>query len=352
MTQRLDPQAIDLAAFQALVETPSPAPARAARMPEGVPVYEAADLIDHLHDARRANLLDEWAQVLRDGAGAFVVSGATRDRAVVERASQVFDQIIAQERAEQAGGGDHFAAAGNNDRIWNSLEKHALADPSNFAAYYANPWIDAAAEAWLGPRYQMTAQVNLVRPGGQAQTAHCDYHLGFMSQGQAAQWPAHAHAMTTALTLQGALAHIDMSVESGPTKLLPRSQKYDLGYLAFHDPAFRAHFEDRCVQLPLQTGDLLWFNPATFHAAGENRTRDVARLVNLFQVSSAFGRPMEQVNRTAMLAQVEPLLDRFDGLARQALVRATAQGYAFPTDLDLHPPVDGLAPKTDQDRLL
>ena len=35
--------------------------------------------------------------------------------------------------------------------------------------------------AWLGPAYQVTSQVNVVRPGGVAQDPHRDYHLGFLS---------------------------------------------------------------------------------------------------------------------------------------------------------------------------
>lgn len=31
------------------------------------------------------------------------------------------------------------------------------------------------SEAWLGPGYQLTAQVNVVRPGGKAQEPHRDY---------------------------------------------------------------------------------------------------------------------------------------------------------------------------------
>ncbi len=352
MIQRLSSSDLNLNLFTDLISTVSDKPALAASLVEGVPVYSAQELANNLESESRSQLLDEWAEVLLNGAGVFAITGAVSNEAIMDQATTVFQDIIAGEKAASVGGGDHFATAGNNDRIWNSLEKHALSDPANFAAYYANPWIDAAAEAWLGPRYQMTAQANLVRPGGQAQTGHRDYHLGCMSQQQAAQFPAHVHAVSATLTLQGAIAHVDMPVESGPTKLLPHSQKYELGYLAFHDQSYRDLFEDRCVQLPLKKGDLLWFNPALFHGAGANHTRDVERLVNLFQVSSAFGRPMESVDREAMLKRVEPLLSSYRGLERQALVRATAEGYAFPTNLDTNPPVGGLAPETDQDRLL
>ena len=51
---------------------------------------------DHLHDARRAALLDEWAEILLAGAGVFVIAGATPDTAIIDTASQVFDQIFGQ----------------------------------------------------------------------------------------------------------------------------------------------------------------------------------------------------------------------------------------------------------------
>ena len=49
--------------------------------------------------------------------------------------------------------------------------------------------------------------------------------------------------MSALLTLQGAVAHTDMPVESGPTKLLPFSQRYPQGYVAWRRADFRAYFE-------------------------------------------------------------------------------------------------------------
>lgn len=34
---------------------------------------------------------------------------------------------------------------------------------------------DAVFEAWLGPGYRVTAQTNIVKPGGRAQQPHRDY---------------------------------------------------------------------------------------------------------------------------------------------------------------------------------
>ncbi len=266
-------------------------------------------------------------------------------------ATEVFRTIIAEEAGR--GKGDHFAAAGANDRIWNALQKHALRDPEGFVAYYANPALAAVSTAWLGPHYQMTAQVNQVRPGGKAQRAHRDYHLGFQTAEAAARFPGHVHQMTAMLTLQGAVAHCDMPVESGPTKLLPFSQDYAPGYIAFHDDPHAELFEAQYVQLALDKGDAVFFNPALFHAAGENRSADIERMANLLQVSSPFGRAMEAIDRQAICNAIYPALSEalLSPQERTAAIAAAAEGYAFPTNLDSDPPLGGSAPATQADLL-
>ena len=318
-----------------------------------VPIYVVADLAaDFEAPARRRALLAEWAQVLGARSGALVLKGAVSNRGVLDAATAVFEEVIAREKAAGGQGADHFAAAGANDRVWNALQKLCEADPELFARYHAAPAIAAVAEAWLGPFFQMTAQINLVRPGGQAQSAHRDYHLGFQTAEVAARFPAHAHDLSAALTLQGAIAHCDMPLDSGPTKLLPFSQLYRPGYLAYRRADFRAYFEEAHVQLPLAAGDGLFFNPALFHAAGENRSADIQRMGNLLQVSSAFGRAMESVDRAGMCRRLYPVLRRLkaDGalspIEIEAVIASAAEGYSFPTNLDSDPPVGGLAPET------
>lgn len=345
----------DLAAFAALTGQrldPASVP-YAAEVVRNVPVYEVARLRAALADpARRRALTGEWADVLGRSAGVLVLRGAHPDTAPVDAATRIYEAVIAAEKAAGRGGADHFAKAGANDRIWNSLQKLCEADPEVFALYFGNDAIAAVCEAWLGPGYQMTAQVNLVRPGGAAQTAHRDYHLGFQTEETAARFPAHAHDLSAVLTLQGAVAHCDMPVEAGPTKLLPFSQGFRPGYLACRRPEFRDFFEAHCVQLPLARGDAVFFNPALFHAGGENRTRDVQRMANLLQVSSAFGRAMEAVDREGMCRRLYPVLrrlcaeGRLDAAAAEAAIAAAAEGYAFPTNLDTDPPLGGLAPET------
>lgn len=224
------------------------------------------------------------------------------------------------------------------------------------ADYDANDLIATACRAWLGSGYQITSQVNVVNPGGAAQEVHRDYHLGFASDVQAARFPAHVHQLSPVLTLQGAVAHSDMPTETGPTMYLPYSQKYLPGYLAWRRPEFGEYFEAHRVQLPLRKGDVVFFNPALFHAAGANRTADVRRMANLLQVSSAFGRAMEAVDRSAMSVAVSPALQAMadDGASPAAIanvIAACAEGYPFPANLDLDQPVDGLAPATRADTL-
>src|SRR5205085_11682474 len=98
--------------------------------------------------------------------------------------------------------------------------------------------------SWLGPGYQVSSQVNVVNPGGEAQRPHRDYHLGFLTDEEAFRYPLHIHLLSPVLTLQGAVAHCDMPVETGPTMYLPHSQKYEAGYVAWRRPDFIAYFDE------------------------------------------------------------------------------------------------------------
>jgi len=76
-------------------------------------------------------------------------------------------------------------------------------------------------------------------------------------------------------------------------------------------------------------------------------------MANLMQISSAFGRAMEWRDTDAMCLAVYPHLAAADlkpvDVAR--VVAAVAEGYAFPTSLDLDPPIGGLAPESQADIL-
>lgn len=325
----------------------------AVEVVKDVPIYDCAALRAGRNGANSdRELMREWAGIFANGPGVLVLRGAVPDTAVVDAATAVFAAILDDQRESGDGGGDHF---GTNDRIWNSLEKLCLRAPDVFAAYHGNIILDLAARAWLGPNYQMTAQVNLVHPGGEPQQAHRDYHLGFQTNDVAKDYPIAAHLFSPQLTLQGGIAHCDMPIEAGPTQFLPFSQTYAPGYLAYRLPAFQDYANDYFVQLPLQKGDAIFFNPAMYHAAGGNRSAEIERLANLFQVSSAFGRAMESIDRHAMCLALYPSLSdkkasgALDDESIDAAIAAAAEGYSFPTNLDSDPPIGGLAPKTQAD---
>ncbi|MDX6330879.1 MAG: hypothetical protein QOI83_3262 [Streptomycetaceae bacterium] len=347
----------DLDGFRAVVEQctdPRDYP-YAARAERNVLLYDSDRLrAAAATPAGRRDVQAELVRALTDGPGIVVFRRAFPDLSVVDRATGAFNALIADQRASGATAGDHFARPGANDRVWNAMGKMALRDPETFTDYYANDIVVLVSTAWLGPGYQITSQINVVNPGGAAQTVHRDYHLGFLPNDVAAAYPAHVHHLSPVLTLQGAVAHCDMPVESGPTMYLPHSQKYEPGYLAWRLPEFHEYFEANHIQLPLAKGDAVFFNPALFHAAGTNRSAGIKRMANLLQVSSAFGRAMETVNREAMVNAVFPVLlkRKAEGAGRdwlEAVVSACAEGYPFPTNLDIDPPVDGLAPLSQAD---
>ncbi|GGE42680.1 phytanoyl-CoA dioxygenase family protein [Actibacterium pelagium] len=341
--------------FEALIaERLSPDCLRFAdRVENNIPIYEAEQVKTALASSfQRQALMAEWANVLADHSGAVVLKGAVPDLQAIDDATAIYETIIEEERLANSGG-DHFGERGANDRVWNSLQKLCLRDSAVFARYFASPAIAAISEAWLGPWYQMTTQVNLVRPGGKAQVCHRDYHLGFMTEEQSQSFPARAHLLSPSLTLQGAVAHCDIPIESGPTKLLPNSQRYGPGYLATLLPEFREVFENHHVQLPLEKGDGLFFNPGTFHAAGDNSSADIERMANLMQIGSAMGRTLERIDRTAMVRALYPaLMDLgLTGSKRAATIGAAAEGYPFPTNLDTDPPIGGLASESQAELL-
>jgi ectoine hydroxylase-related dioxygenase (phytanoyl-CoA dioxygenase family) len=254
---------------------------------QNVLIYDGARLRTELsRPVRRPRVEAELASALLDGPGVMVL--AFDDPWVIDRATREFEAIIAARRATGGTADDHFAVAGQNDRIWNALGKLALRAPEVFADYYANDLIATTCRAWPGPGYQVTSQVNVVNPGGAAQEVHRDYHLGFASAERAAQFPAHVHRLSPVLTLQGAVAHTDMPAEAGPTMYLPYSQKYLPGYLAWWRPEFREYFET---------------DEGTSPAAVAN------------------------------------------------VIAACAEGYPFPTNLDLDQPAGGLVPSAQADIL-
>ncbi len=345
---------IDLEAFKRLCsqKTELAAYPGAQAVEQNILIYDGPALRRLLaFDDTKTSLRHELARALNDGPGVLVIKAAYEDVSVIDRTTTLFREIVAAERAGGTAKGDHF---GRNERIWNSTQKACVLAPDLFIDYYGNPLMSLVCEAWLGPCYRITAQMNNVKPGNKAQSVHRDYHLGFQSAQTTARFPAHAQVMSQYLTLQGAVAHMDMPLEMGPTVLLPYSHQYGPGYMAYRRPEFGQYFSEHRSQLPLGQGDMIFFSPALFHGAGENTTGD-DRVANLLQISSAFGRTMETLNNHAMIEAVYPaLIKRLENGAVsdevvENIIAAVADGYAFPTNLDSDPPIGGNAPETQQD---
>eukprot|EP00941_MAST-03F_sp_MAST-3F-sp1_P003173 g3173.t1 len=299
---------------------------------------------------------DELMKAFSDGPGVVVIKNSVAHD-VIDQVSNTFSKILKEERESCMEAGDHFSTPGANSRLWNSIEKLAVSDPEGFSKYFANDIVPLVSRSWLGPAYQVSSQLNIVHPGGKAQTPHRDYHLGFMSNPQRELYPAHVHAFSSMLTLQGAICHCDVPINAGPTTFLPHSHKLEDGYLAYELDDFVEYYEENYVQLPLEKGDCIFFNPALFHAAGNNVSKDIHREVNLLQISSPMGRAMETIDRERMAVQLFPFLlensvkKKLSEEEVKNVIAASTEGYPFPTNLDLDQPVDGLAPISQSDIL-
>ncbi|KAK4570088.1 hypothetical protein LTR86_003058 [Recurvomyces mirabilis] len=328
----------------------------ATRIEKNIPIYDCSKF--DLEDKESVDRLqDEWHHILLSGPGVYILQNFYPNTTIIDTTNTAYEAIATHEISETGAKGDHFSAAQTNTRIWNSLSKHCLQDPASFMKYHSNPLFRLVCESWLGPAYRITSQVNIVKPGGQAQTVHRDYHLGFQTPKDSVKWPKSMHVASQFLTLQGAVAHTDMPIESGPTRFLPFTQMFEEGYLAYRLPGFQKYFQENYVSLPLKKGDAVFFNPALFHAAGENTTKDFSRSANLIQVSSACGKPMEGLDSIPMVEACWDLLVakyKAERCSREvdALIRAIGEGYSFPTNLDRRPPAPGgMAPESEQDLL-
>jgi ectoine hydroxylase-related dioxygenase (phytanoyl-CoA dioxygenase family) len=323
------------------------------RIEHQIPVYDGHRL-RNLDDEQMRAVQREWAECWLHGVGIIAISDFYAEADSVDAMTRVLLRLIEREQRDKNAIGDHFAGQGANKRLWNALEKVSVEDPQVFIDYYQNPLLGVVAEAWLGPGYQVTAQVNLVPPGSSAQAPHRDYHLGFQTDTEVERYPQHVQTMSAFLSLQGAVAHADMPVESGPTRVLPHSQRYELGYQLYRQEDFKTFFEQHAVQLPMALGDAAFFNPALMHGAGANNSEAIQRIANLLQISSPFGIPMETVGHDRIqLACYDALkASTLQVGALETLSTVISDGYPFPTNLDRDVPDSSLTPTSSKQLLL
>ncbi len=299
-------------------------------MERNVPVYDAG----RLHDDRETAA--ELVRALADGPCIVVLEGAFPDPSVVDRATAVFDALIAEQRASGTDAGDHFAAPRTNDRVWNALEKAALHDAEAFADYYAND-AGPGRPGLARPRPPGHLPDQRGQPGRHG--PDCAPRLPPRLPLRTRSPPPIRRTCTASPRSSRCRARSRTATcpwSPGPRCYLPHSQKYEPGYLAWRLPEFRAYFEAHHVQLPLAKGDAVFFNPALFHAAGTNRSAHPSHWPTLLQVSSAFGRAMETVDREAVANAVYPVLLKRRGARAwtsgwlKNVIAASAEGYPFP----------------------
>ena len=312
-------------------------------------IYEGDYLSSIINSPKSVELKSELHNCLKEGPGIFIIKKIFPSKKPIDKATKIFLKIVDEENNSGGAQGDHFGKPGENERLWNSFQKLCERDPESFIDYYNNHLLRFVSEAWLGPFFQMTSQLNIVKPGGIAQEPHRDYHLGFQEDSFVSEFPLSSQIISQFLTLQGAIAHTDMRISSGPTMILPFSQQYSLGYMAWRNSDFKDFFKKNAVQIPMKKGDAMFLNPALFHAAGNN-SESKDRIANLLQVSSAFGKPLESVDRVKLAKLIYPILlkkkknKQLGPIWTQTLSALTMDGYPFPTNLDLNPPLGDSTP--------
>ncbi|KAL9128585.1 MAG: hypothetical protein Q9175_007493 [Cornicularia normoerica] len=130
-----------------------------------------------------------------------------------------------------------------------------------------------------------------------------------------------------------------MPLDSGPTRLLRFGQILEQGFMAYRLPECNQYFLQNHVSLPLEKSDGIFFNPALFHTEDKNVTTGLERSANLFQISSAVGKPKEIIDTLPLVDRCwEGLMGKYnkDWLSNgvKASVAAIAKGHPFPTSLD------------------
>jgi ectoine hydroxylase-related dioxygenase (phytanoyl-CoA dioxygenase family) len=78
-------------------------------------------------------------------------------------------------------------------------------------------------------------------------------------------------------------------------------------------------------QMPLEVGDAVFFNPATFHQPGVNPAEE-HRSMNLFQVNSCMSRSMESKNTLKMTKALWPALRKWAADCPDFAVHAKGSG--------------------------
>ena len=256
---------------------------------------------------------------------------------------------MARQRVEGGGAGEHFEPFGVNERVWNALEKLAVTNPAVFVDYYANPVIAKIATAWLGPNYQVTSQVNVVNPGGKAQSGHRDYHLGFLHAETIARFPEHvqrALAGAHAAGRGGAQRH---AAGERPDDVPPALAEVRAGLHRDEPAGLPGVLRAAPHPAAVATGGCRVLQPGGLPRRGHE---PLGRLPPHRQpAADLLGVRAGDGERRPAPGSAPRSTRRCGRRPRRPehAVAASAEGYAFPTNLDRDAAVDGLTPPSQAD---
>ena len=123
--------------------------------------YDGARLRTGLsRPAHRPRVEAELARALLDGPGIVVLAGAFDDPWLIDRATRQFEAIIAAQRAAGGAAGDHFAAAGQNDRVLERAGEAGPARAGSIRGLLRQQPHRGRVPGLAGPGYQVTSQIN------------------------------------------------------------------------------------------------------------------------------------------------------------------------------------------------
>ena len=279
------------------------------------------------------------------GPGIAVFRGAF-EHDVVDRVSEVFEKVIADEKAAGQGGRRPLRDPGANDRVWNALEKLAVADPEAFVDYYANDVLALASDRVARPRLPGDQPGQRGQPRRRRPDRAPRLPPGLPEPEDLGRVPGARARLSPMLTLQGAVAHCDMPVESGPTLYLPHSQKYPTATSPTGCPSSRSTSSPTTCSCPSPRGRRVLQPRAVPRRRHQPHLRRAPHGQPAAGVVAVRARDGDR-RPASVVEAVYPALSSPQGVrvspARPGdVVAASAEGYAFPTNLDRDQPVNGL----------
>lgn len=270
----------------------------------------------------------EFNNHLVKGSGVFLIKNVI-DNKIIEETNNTINNIIQTQKKPD---NDHFS---DNLRIWNFYEKFCIKNPQLFINYHKNPLFNIIFQSYLGPKYEVTSQINIVKPNSKSQIFHRDYHLGLMELHEILKYPLNIQESSKNLSLQALICHTPMDKLNGSTKLIPFSQKNKNGYIDIKSQEEIEKCGNNFVQLDTDIGDIIIFSPAVYHAAGSNRATS-NRIGNILQINSAFSKPMEIVDKKKIQTIVERNIKHciLNDLEKECIYEIVTNNYVYPQKLD------------------